>query len=226
MDEAEFAARLRAKVCICCAHALNEHPPDARCAQGLPVPSAAGSESGFSQPAPNTPKSIAAQRAAIAANPFAGSPRGSPRARDAAAWGEPQQPPPAATAAHVPPAAAAAHVPRSALTGEAVVTRWTVEELSAVGEAMLASEAGDGGQAHLARKYRFVNAAAGELKLADVPQLLEEYGALVQRHEALLRGVALMLESSPSGPDRPSHGVLPTSASLETLAAPDLISLH
>lgn len=200
----------------------------ARGAQGLPVPSAAGSESGFSQPAPNTPKSIAAQRAAGAANPFASSPRGSPRARDAAAWGEPQQP---------PPAAAAAQAPRGALTGEAVVTRWTVEELSAVGEAMLASEAGDGGgPAHLARKYRFVNAAAGELKLADVPQLLDEYGALVQRHEALLRGVALMLESSPGGPQQPSApadgaagrngGTLPTSASLETLAAPDLISLH
>ena len=174
--------------------------------------------------------SIAAQRASGVVNPFA-SPRGSPRARDAAAgaagWGEPHEP---------PPAAAAAHAPRGAMTGEApLVTRWTVEELSAVGEAMLASESGDaGGAAQLtgdgARKYRFLHTSAGELTLAEVPQLLQEYVALVQRHEALLRGVALMLETSPGGPQQPSaeRSGFPTSASLDALSSmtPDLIQLQ
>lgn len=171
--------------------------------------------------------SIAAQRASGVVNPFA-SPRGSPRARDAAAgaagWGEPHEP---------PPAAAAAHAPRGAMTGEApLVTRWTVEELSAVGEAMLASEVGDGGgPAQLARKYRFLSTSAGELTLAEVPQLLQEYGALVQRHEALLRGVALMLETSPGGPQQPSgaeRSGFPSIASLDALSSmtPDLIQLQ
>jgi len=204
VDEAEFTARMRAK--------------------GLPTP---GNDSGFSQPAPNTPMSIATQRASGVVNPFAASPRGSPRARDAAgaaSWGEPHEPPPAA--------AAAAHAPRGAMTGEApLVTRWTVEELSAVGEAMLASESGDGGgPAQLARKYRFLSTSAGELTLAEVPQLLQEYGALAQRHEALLRGVALMLETSPGGPQQPSErSGFPSSASLDALSSivtPDLIQLQ
>jgi len=202
-DEAEFAARLRAKVRVrLSARRLGSRLTFARALatpQGLSVPSAAGSESGFSQPAPNTPKSIAAQRSSGAVNPFAVSPRG-------------------------------------LLTGEAsLVTRWTVEELSAVGEAMLASDAGDGGgPAQLARKYRFLSAAAGELTLSEVPLLLQEYGALAQRHEALLRGVALMLETSPTGPEQPSafadggaeRGMLPTSASFDSMAAPDLIQLN
>ena len=185
------------------------------------MPSASGSESSFSQPAANTPKSIAMQRATSGVNPFAPSPRGSPRASDVASWEtqQPQQPPPAA------------QPPRVALTGEAaLVTRWTVEELGAVGEAMLASEAGDGG-GELARRYRFFDKDAGDLKLADVPLLLREYTELAQRHEALLRGVALMLESSPTGPEQPSERPsLPSSASMDALllasaAQPDLIHL-
>ena len=99
--------------------------------------------------------------------------------------------------------------PSPAPTPAAAVTRWTVDELCAVGEAMLASD-GDGGSpaAFLATRHRFVGADASRLALGDVPQLLRCYEQLAARHEALLRGVAAMLEGSAGrGPDAATHEV-------------------
>ncbi len=208
VDAAEFAARMRAA--------------------GLPAPACAsgpGRADGFSDPAPNTPMAVGANRgtapSAHGLTPFSlamagNSPRAAAAAAAAAAGGI--DPPP-----RLPPVTTSG-APRQAA-------------------AMLATEdAGDGAShAALRRKYRFLGAAAEAMPLGDVPRLLADYevrsrrreGApartgtghtltrcglrpaaacpqeLVQRHEALLRGVALMLDSSPTGPQAPSAPAQP-----------------
>ena len=114
-----------------------------------------------------------------------------------------------------PMASAPANGPAS---GQQVVTRWTVDELAAVGAALLASEGDDGPMiSDMARKYRFLNREAAELQLGEVPRVLGDYTELVQRYEALLRGVTLMLESSAgAGPGRPTE---PQTAAPATEAA-------
>jgi hypothetical protein len=93
-----------------------------------------------------------------------------------------------------------------------------VDELAAVGAALLASEGDDGPMiSDMARKYRFLNREAAELQLGEVPRVLGDYTELVQRYEALLRGVTLMLESSAgAGPGRPTE---PQTAAPATEAA-------
>lgn len=91
--------------------------------------------------------------------------------------------------------------PSGAPSDGSSVSRWSVEELSAVGAAMLSSEDAAGGWS---TRYRFFGASPGELILSDVPQLLNDYCALAQRHEALLRGVQLMLETTAAAPAAPA----------------------
>ena len=81
--------------------------------------------------------------------------------------------------------------------------RWSVEELSAVGAAMLASSgpsSTNGGRGVLAGRHRFFGLQAPNLTLAQVPILLADYEALASRHEALLLGVTLMLEEVNAAP--------------------------
>jgi hypothetical protein len=147
----------------------------------------------------------ASARGAGAALPFSLSPRAdagrAAAAADDAGWDFSQR----AGGATAAPAAPRAPAPSEA----ALVMRWTVEELGAVGAAMLATDAGDDDANRLSRKYRFFEAVPGELTLAEVPRLIAEYSELAQRHEALLRGVALMLETSPTGPQPPSQPPTP-----------------
>jgi hypothetical protein len=119
------------------------------------------------------------------------------------------------TAAAAPMVSAPANGPAS---GNQIVTRWTVDELAAVGAALLASEGDDGPMSSdMARKYRFLNREAADLQLGEVPRVLGDYTELVQRYEALLRGVTLMLESSAgAGPGRPTE---PQAAAPATEAA-------
>ena len=206
VDAAEFAHNLRA--------------------QGLPCALSEPAQHGFSDAAPTTPVAMAVhgrqqQRSqgpggAISTllsplqaigNAFAMTSTESPQLLPSTAPVPQRAPAPAAA----PPAAAAAapgHVAQGPPSSQQVVTRWTVEELAAVGAAVLASEADGDGGAQLASKYRFLGAvgAPQALTLGDVPLLVAEYGELVHRHEALLRGVTLMLDtSSGEGPQRPTQ---------------------
>jgi len=97
-----------------------------------------------------------------------------------------------------PPPALPPPSSRGARASGEPLSRWSVDELSAVGEAMLASgpEAG----ARLATRHRFFGVSTATLTVAEVPTLLEAYNALVCRHEALLLGVQLMLEEREAGP--------------------------
>ena len=78
------------------------------------------------------------------------------------------------------------------------VSRWSVDELTAVGEAMLASS-GPEAAGRLSSRHRYYGVSSATLTVAEVPQLLDAYAALVQRHEALLLGVSLMLEEREAG---------------------------
>ena len=202
VDAAEFAHNLRA--------------------QGLPCALSEPAQHGFSDAAPTTPVAMALhgrqqqqqqQRGAGGAistllsplqaigNAFAMTSTESPQLLPSTAP-VPQR---ASAAAASQPPPVNHHGPPS--SSQQVVTRWTVDELAAVGAAVLASEADGDGGAQLVGKYRFLGAvgAPQALTLGDVAPLLVEYGELAHKYEALLRGVSLMLDTSAGeGPQRPT----------------------
>ena len=198
VDAAEFAHNLRA--------------------QGLPCALSEPAQHGFSDAAPTTPVAMALhgrgqqqqQRGAGGAistllsplqaigNAFAMTSTESPQLLPSTAL-VPQRAPAASAAAPLPS--------QGPSSSQQVVTRWTVDELAAVGAAVLASEADGDGGAQMAGKYRFLGAvgAPQALTLGDVAPLLAEYGELAHKYEALLRGVSLMLDTSAGeGPQRPT----------------------
>ena len=216
VDPHEFAARLRAAVRGREATGGRDervHYADSACAQGLPLPPSLARDDGFSDAAPNTPVAVAQQqRGGAAGSPsggapgtpsFAFTPSESPQLLPA---GGPQERGAGALAASSPPQQHQQSRAAVAAAEASLVTRWSVEELAAVGAAMLASEDGGGaGGGALAHKYAFLERQPGQLTLDEVPRLLADYAQLAQRHEALLRGVTLMLDtSSGAGPQQPT----------------------
>jgi hypothetical protein len=181
-------------------------------AQGLPCALSEPAQHGFSDAAPTTPVAMAlhGRQQQQQQQQQRGGGQGAGRAistllsplqaiGNAFAMTSTESPQLLPSTAPVPQRAAASQPP--------VVTRWTVDELAAVGAAVLASEADGDGGAQLGSKYRFLGAvgAPQALTLGDVAPLLAEYGELAHKYEALLRGVSLMLDSSSGeGPQRPT----------------------